>query len=170
MSNEDINTELPPSNEEPFEEKRDSKGRRITKKRMESMRKNLQNANKSRVAKKQLKSQVQEYNIESESGSESDSSSSDSDDDELLEKAMKKDKKQKGKGSAPDPRIDRLENIVAGLAKEVKKSHKQMRKVNKPKSEKIVVLQPNHQQPQKKAPAKDRTDLISEMLKNNIMF
>jgi hypothetical protein len=175
MSEEQLQ-EQPQQQEEQFEEKRDSKGRRITKKRMESMKKNLVNANKKRLAKKQLKQQVDEYEIQSESDSD-DSSSDSSDDDELLELATsKKNKKVKDTPKqAEDPRIGRLETIVANLAQEVKRSHKQLKKANKStKSEKIVVLQPKNNQSamvEKRQPAqRDRTDHLIELLKNNVMF
>lgn len=167
---EDLQQEQP-QQEEQFEEKRDSKGRRITKKRMESMRKNLINANKKRLAKKQVKQQVDEYDIQSESGSESDSSS---DDDELLDVAMGKKKKVKDTVN-DDDRIIRLERSVANMAQELKQSRKDLKRANKSgKSEKIVVLHPknNTQAQQEKKPYKqtDRTDQLIELLKNNVMF
>jgi nucleolin len=175
---EQKNTKL--KEEDQFEEKRDSKGRRITKKRLESMKKNLANANKSRLAKKHAQNNIQEYDIQSESETESESSDSDSDD-ELLEAVMNKKKKKEkaplkeSKSSAKptvDPRIERLEAIVLNLAENVKKSHKKMKKANKgSKSEKIVLVQPNNTRPApEKKSGKQGTDLLVEMLKNNVMF
>lgn len=169
--------EINQDNNVQFEEKRDKKGRRITKKRMESMKKNLANANKSRIAKKQMKSQIDEYEIEHESESGSDVPTSSDSDDELLEKAMTKPKPIK-KEEISNERIDRLENALANLAQSVKKSHKQLKKSNKPakSSDKILVFQPKNNQPvQVQAPKKggsqmDRTDQLIDLLKNNIMF
>lgn len=186
MSQEQEQFDEPKTKEEDtFEEKRDAKGRRITKKRLESMKKNLANANKSRLAKKHAQNSIQEYEIESESDESSDSSSDSDSDDELLEAVMKKKKKEthlkeSSKKNKPvpskdiiaDPRLDRLEAIVANLAQNVKKSHKKMKKANKgSKSEKIVLVQPNNRQaiPEKKT-GKQGTDLLVEMLKNNVMF
>lgn len=166
MSEENTNLDVIPEEKE-FVEKRDSKGRRITKKRMESMKKNLVHANRSRVAKKQKASNVDEYTIESES--DNDTSDSDSDD-EILSQVMKKKYKHKAQKTLPDPRIDRLESVVATLAQEVKRSHKQIKKAQKPsKSEKIVLINPTSNTSEKKKQT-NNTNALFDLLKSNVMY